>query len=396
MNKRNVLILAQGLFSLLFCFYNYAEIQEIKSHAQEITRESTQEIASRLKESKQENTPEQKTFGFTKTLKPTKSPTSLATIRADLKCPEYANTVLPNNFDHLMQLLEHGNKTGQPREYTHSVFRLFNNLIKSSEYVNAATFSDMLNKLPSLLHTHCTPHQLQLVLPDINLFESDSDSNNDYFKRAIETTLYNRFKVSFDQFKSQPERFITQISEHLCIIAQEQSGIEQLRSMVMRFLESYVSKLIWRPQDGQLTWESFKTISAQLGMLADQNVIQDSNDLDDIYWTLIHRYAFFIDIAGSDLPLHFFDTVKRDISSGQLVLLKTEQAHSENNGSLLESRETALKRMILTGETRRRSCLRENLESNLESNLETNEPGRTGLVSYDAYPTNYSDLSSQA
>ena len=63
------------------------------------------------------------------------------------------------------------------------------------------------------------------------------------------------------------------------------------------FLEIAMAKLIWSPEEHEKIWENVKAISRQLEVLIQHNILNDANDLDDLYWTLIHRFCFFLEIA---------------------------------------------------------------------------------------------------
>lgn len=100
---------------------------------------------------------------------------------------------------------------------------------------------------------------------------------------------------------------------------------QELRKTLLVFLEMNISKLVWSPEDGKDTWESVKTIAHNITRLIEHNVIDDPDDLNDLFITLIERYCFFLDITSADLSLDFYQTVKKDISSQSLLLLELEE-----------------------------------------------------------------------
>jgi len=111
-----------------------------------------------------------------------------------------------------------------------------------------------------------------------------------------------------------------------------------------------LSKLVWSPEDGEKTWNSVKDISYQLATLVDNNILVDINDLDDLFWTLTYRYCYFLEIAGSDLPLEFFEKVKNDITAQELLFLELEE---EDN--LFESKASYLTRSLFQAEVKSRA-----------------------------------------
>ena len=131
---------------------------------------------------------------------------TLEQIRQDIKSATYVQKTLPHNLSHLRDLLAYSNHAEQKRDYTQSVFRLFCNLLKGAEYLNERALRDITQALPTLLANQCTPQTAKELVPDMNLFESDASA---YFRQAIDKTLYRRFSTSFDQFRSEPGKFMS-------------------------------------------------------------------------------------------------------------------------------------------------------------------------------------------
>ena len=102
--------------------------------------------------------------------------------------PEYIQDILPGNLSHFIQFLQHGKKTKQTRAYLKSVFKLFNNKIKAAPYLNAYTFSSMLEQLPDLLGDHFVITRLDSL---------------DKYKESINDILYSNFLSKYDIFKNQ-------------------------------------------------------------------------------------------------------------------------------------------------------------------------------------------------
>src|SRR5579862_3935472 len=74
----------------------------------------------------------------TDTIKEFLTPIDLSTsgftdfLRNNYNNPAYAHDFLPNNFDHLVQFLEHGFNSHQSRSYEQQVIRLFANKLKTA------------------------------------------------------------------------------------------------------------------------------------------------------------------------------------------------------------------------------------------------------------------------
>jgi len=273
--------------------------------------------------------------------------TSVERFTETVKDPSYAHTILPHDFNLMVDLLTYGKQTDQPREYTRSVFKMFGNLVKSAEYVNPSAFSSLLRQIPDLVAHQFSLTEEKKALPDNDLFGCDAAC---YFRNTINSVLYDRFSTEFDLFRKEPEKFLENISGQLADLSQDHLEMEQLRQAVIRFLEIGLGKLIWSPQDGEKTWESAKRMGASLATLLKDRIVDDANDLVDLYWTIVHRYCYFIDVAGSAMPLLTYQQIKADIENKRPLLLEMEEQEE-----CLESRSSVLNRCLLVGEAKRRS-----------------------------------------
>ncbi len=266
-----------------------------------------------------------------------------AFLRTTFNNPLYISDILPHDFSHFIQLLQHSKSMTQHRRaYIKSVIKLFGNKIKGAQYINAYAFSLMLDQLPDLLQEHFS---LKRCLDPL------------YSRKKVYSILEETFLNKFDTFKEKPREFLDTLSHDIVESLQKEADLitedistEQLRQSIVRFLESCVSKLVWSPEDHDAIWNSVKKISLQLEVLIDRAIIIDSSDLDDLYWSLIHRFCFFIDITGSDLPLEFYEKIRNDIAINQLLLLELEEQEKS-----IEPKVLHLKRALMNGEAKKRA-----------------------------------------
>jgi len=272
----------------------------------------------------------------------------ITTLQEELKKPEYRKNILPHDFSYLVDLLHHGRDSGQPRDYIRSVFKLFGNLLKGAEYVNPYAFSSLLDELPHHLRTYFTAQKARAYLKNTALYDANMF---DRFKETVNNMLYIKFSSEYESFKQDPEQFLTNLSNEIVGIAQEEVSIEQLRQGIIRFCEIGLGKIIWSPYDKEKTWESVKTISNQLATLIEYNILDDVNDLDDLYWTLINRYCHFLDLMGIDMPTTFYQHVKNDLSSQELLLFELE----EQDATIVEAKIQYFTRTLLEAETKCRA-----------------------------------------
>lgn len=251
--------------------------------------------------------------------------------------------VLPNNMNHLVQFLQHGKDKQQNREYTQSVIRLFSNKLKAAQYINAYAFSSMLTELPELVADH---------------FEYIRADSFDAHKEMLNTILYETFLAKYENFKRDPKEFFDTLShEILDTLHQDVPNLQEvdisadeLRQTIIRFLECSVSKLIWSPDEYGKIWQNVKKISKQFELLVEYNVITDQNDLDDLYWSLIHRFCYFLQLASPELPVEFYEEIKNDLASAEMLLLELEEQEE-----LIESKRDCLTQAIFEGQARKQA-----------------------------------------
>jgi len=227
--------------------------------------------------------------------------------------PEYAQEVLPNDFSHLLQFLEHGNRSNKKRIYSRSIIRIFANKLKTSPYVNAYAFDEML------------PDMIELLTPQIE----SAVQTDEKLVRIVYDLLYSSFSSNFSLFKQQPHLFLDDLSqdiiEHMNECYTPVVSVEELRSGLIRFLEIILNKLIWHPEDGVKTWNLVKSIADHLADFVESDIIADTEDLNDLYISLVERYIFFLDINVNELPIAFYRGVKEDIATSSTVLLELEE-----------------------------------------------------------------------
>lgn len=252
--------------------------------------------------------------------------------------PAYTE-VLPNNFSHVIQFLEHGQKTKQSRSYAQSVLRLFSNKEKACTYINADSYCFLLERMPTLMQPYFTVHK--------------SDRRT-YLHQELNSLLHTAFSQKFSHFKSDPTSFLQNLSlELLEILYTEHTDdvqAESLRKTLLIFLDAGLGKLVWSPVDTTNTWESVKNISRNLAACKENGILDDAEDLNGLFITLIERYCFFLDIVCVDLPLSFYQQVKADIAQSTDMLLTLEEEQGE-----IETKKERLVRALDCGEAQVRA-----------------------------------------
>ncbi len=229
--------------------------------------------------------------------------------------PHYSRDYLPHNFSHFIQMLNEGINNNLGIMYVESVIRMFINKEKTTAYISAYAFSDMLEYLPTL-KAYC------LTCSEQTLFDQAKD--------IIKDILYSFFLTKFSFFKTDPDEFFTEISEEIVATLHQQNVMhsnvekEELRQTLIRFLEIGLMKLIWSPEDQEDIWDSVKKIADQLTKLYESNIINE-DELDDLFKSLLESFNKFLELAGSELSLEVLNSIKEDISSGELLLFELDE-----------------------------------------------------------------------
>jgi len=269
----------------------------------------------------------------------------IVAIQKELRAPEYRKDVLPHDFSHLSHLVTFGTSTNQPPAYVRSIIKLFSNLIKSPHYVNAYAFSGLLETLPEQLAPYFSLVESRAYITDSALYDA---TFVDRFKTTVNNMLYAKFSNEYDAFRQDPNLFLKKISNNIVAMAQEELVQEQLRQGIIRFCEIALSKLVWDPSAHEETWRITKKIGEQLATFLEYNILDDVNDLDDLHWTLLNRYCYFLELTTGDMPESFYQSVRHDLRSNahDIVLFALKE-----QDYIVEPKLSYMQRTLIEAET---------------------------------------------
>lgn len=267
----------------------------------------------------------------------------MATIHHELRSPAYTREILPNDFSHLSQLLFLGASNNQLPLYALSVTKSFTKLVKRCSYISSTALSQLLQELPKQLLPYFALPSSGNYITNPALYDA---AFADRFGSTINNLLYAQFSTKYEEFRQDPYAFLRTTSTNILAIAQEEMMQEQLRQNLLRFFEIALSKLIWNPTEQEATWFTTKRIAEQLAQLLEYNIIDDTNDLEDLYLTLLNRYCYFVEITATDMPSSFFAAVRNDLKSNDIVLFALAE-----QDTILESKLAYMQRTLIEAET---------------------------------------------
>lgn len=271
----------------------------------------------------------------------------LKSLQYELRDPSYRKKILPNNFSHLSNLISTGNNSNQPPAYLRSVVKLFSNLLKGAEYVNAQAFETFMDTFPTLTQPYFSLTASRTYITNGALYDAHMF---DRFKATVNNVLYFKFSSDYDAFKQDPAQFLEHISSEILTIAQEEITREHVRQSIVRFGEIALSKLIWDVAQPEKSWTNVKRIADQLATLLEYNVLDDTNDLDDLYWTLLTRYCYFLDLTATDIAPSFYTHVKHDLLAGNIILFELPE-----QDTIIETKLSYMQRTLISAEAQSRA-----------------------------------------
>jgi hypothetical protein len=223
----------------------------------------------------------------------------------------YAKEFMPYSMHtHVEQFLRWAHQSGQPSTNAAASLRLFTNRMKAAPYMTVTPLISITQHLPASLNGY---------------FGDAPGSVFSSLKRLLKRLMFRAFNTHFEFFRSEPGQFFDTLSTDILHeiqasdLMQHEIDKEQLRFIVIRFLEIGISKLIWSPLDQEDVWHSFKRLSGALAQL-EQNGIIIHDDLNDLLTSLVERLVYFFEITGSDLSPETLAMIEQDLQSDLLTI----------------------------------------------------------------------------
>lgn len=205
----------------------------------------------------------------------------------------------------------------------YTCLRLFYNKIKECELIDDTVIIQIIKPLPYLLEKYFELEETQLP-------------TQNYFSKKFEKILTAKFTEHLPEFQTNQSLFLEQLSQDLSSVVRkeldfyenskpESISIERFRQIIIKFLEISLSKCVWDKNAYEGIWDSVISIANNAQLLADHGIIDHADDLDDILWSLTHRFCFFLDLVGSSLPLTFYEHIESDLNSKVVAFLEAEE-----------------------------------------------------------------------
>ncbi|MBY0110277.1 MAG: hypothetical protein K2X90_04155 [Candidatus Babeliaceae bacterium] len=239
--------------------------------------------------------------------------------------PLYTECVLPSHFGHLAYLLHYSSNVEDPYDFVLGIFDIFHTRMKDCHWVNALSFSLLLDQLPAYLQDMCVQKEQEEL------------------EKSIEDIIYKRLFARFTKLSNNPMDGVNAIDTLLETIDQvvkptaqeisqmltksaEKRPVRELQEIVTRFIESALEKIVWNPQTQHDSWDSLCILAEQIRLLHDQGIIYSTKTLNHLYWTLLYRYGYFLRSTKDMLNPEVFEYIKADIMMHQYDWLASPEA----------------------------------------------------------------------
>ncbi|MFA6527473.1 MAG: hypothetical protein WCT20_03555 [Candidatus Babeliales bacterium] len=260
----------------------------------------------------------------------------------------YAQVLSQDGAD-LVQFLDLTKEAALDPQEAYVGLRLFTNKLKASEVIDDSVLDQIL---PSIIKNMA------------HYFSEETkadDGGIDFIKKNIENIILMQLTSHLDQFQKMPETFVSDVSGQIASALQKQWKTAQkkmcttaeakvrLRMGINKFLELALSKLVWSPKFPETIWPSFLNIADKLQLLGVHKIIDHMDDMDDLFWTLTHRFCFFLDLTGGALPVAVHDVIEQQLATKAVYFLEMKEQDQGITskkeilaGALLKSRMRAI------------------------------------------------------
>ncbi|MBP9764916.1 hypothetical protein KBD08_01110 [Candidatus Babeliales bacterium] len=228
--------------------------------------------------------------------------------------PEYVH-YLPYSLSHMIQFLDYGIASGQNEQFAASIIKMFMQKIKAAPYIEAESFVEFIPKLSKAMQPYLEKKEANIVQE---------------MQIVIKDKLTQIFSKYFSYFQKNPDSFMTSLAEQIAkqtnqSVTQQHIEVHQLKKDILRFFELCANKLIWSSKDDLQVWYNCNRMAHECQICLDNKMFCNQNDLDDMCWSLIHRFCYFVELSAHNLSKDFYAQVLHDLQTKPLKLVALEE-----------------------------------------------------------------------
>jgi len=237
--------------------------------------------------------------------------------------------MLSQDGTHIVDFLDLSNELSLDTTTVYVCFRLFHNKIKACELIDDTVILQILKPLPSLVERIFDNGEEEQQRADLS-----------FVRKYTEDLMLSKFTDNLPEFQREPDVFLSNLSDEIALSvkkefdrleksvkknSEKQEIRERLRQTIIRFFETIISRAVWNTQTHEGIWDSFISIANNLQLLGAHLIIDHMDDLDDLLWSLIHRFCFFLDLTGSSLPVEFYEEIEADLEHKVVYFLEAQE-----------------------------------------------------------------------
>lgn len=203
--------------------------------------------------------------------------------------------------------------------YSYTILKLMLEKMKSwdCKLIDDTVVHEILRALPSLFGDYFTA-------PDFSLKTIKVAST-----QRITLWSQNFMNRSLDEQRADIHTLPSIVKNECARFRKEIKSLEEarnkLRGMVVRLIEHMLGKITWSMSSYESIWPSVQTIAYDLHCLFKKSIINDEDDLDSTYWSLLHGLCNYLDIVGPYIPISTYKIMARDIVQGAVPFLECEE-----------------------------------------------------------------------
>lgn len=236
----------------------------------------------------------------------------------------YVERFLPACFIHLVDFMEFGEAKEKNIQYFLSVLALFTQRVQACEWVNPYALLALMERMGEIIKTEC-------------LRAEDQDIFN-----QIQSELKKSLIERFDLLKEKPEEFLQSTTQKIVTaieFSNSQYAVRELQAAVTNFLLVTISKLIWHPREKIDSWRMMVAMANQIQSFFENHLIASYEDLNLLMWSLLYRYGYFIECAGSQLSPDIYKVIQNELQEKKhsFLLLREQEAEMTSKENYLMS-----------------------------------------------------------
>ena len=251
--------------------------------------------------------------------------------------PKYAER-LSQDTTHVTELLHLAGEYGLGQEAVYTGLRLFHNKLKEADLIDDSATGHMLEKFPELLEKFFTADEP--AAEKLTSLHSPA--------KVMENMLLADFTAHIQQPKVELDTFFSNLARKMATAVPQEKPQdsdrfmmrERLRTQVSSFLEQIIGKTMWYPQNHEDIWDgriykddgsskrnpsSVLAMAHNINMLGASGVLNHMDDVDNLLWSVVHRFSFFLDQYGARLPRSFFAQIREAIQQKQVFFLNSPE-----------------------------------------------------------------------